>query len=86
MSGPAGGVAAAEYWAVTTSDSVQANGPAQRFYVTTSGTLVLVSKDGSTFTITPAANTWTPLFGYPITTVKVASTATGIIAEGWGAQ
>ncbi len=80
------GNALAQYWAVTPSNTPQANGPAQRFYATAGGTLVLTSADGSTFTITLAANSWTPLFVYAIVTVGSASSATGIIAEGWGAS
>lgn len=80
-------VAAKQYAAVTPSDSVPiANGPAQRFYCTGGTTMSLLSGDGSAIAITVAANTWTPLFNYPIAFVKATGTsATGIVAEGWGA-
>lgn len=70
-----------QYFAITAGSALA--GHAQRIYATGAGTLVLTSSDGSTFTITIGANTWTA-FGYAITAVGGASTATGIIGEGYG--
>lgn len=79
-----GPTATVQYWAVTTSNTKQANGPMQRLWADVTGTLVLTSGDGSTLTLTVPARTWME-FKYPITTVGTSSTATGIIAEGWAA-
>lgn len=77
--------ATVQYWAVTPSNSPQANGPIQRLWVdTTAGTLVLTSGDGSTFTLNAPKSQWIE-FENPITIVGAASTAAGIIASGWGA-
>lgn len=79
------GAATKQYWNVTPSDSAQANGPIEQIWIGSGGTLVLHSGDGSSFTMTnPPVNTWIN-FPYPVTIVNVASTATGIIAAGWGA-
>lgn len=75
--------AANQYWAVTTSNTFQAQGPIGRLWADVAGTLVLTSGDGSTLTVSVPARTWIE-FKYPIVIVGTASTATGIIAEGWG--
>lgn len=71
-----------QYFSITAGQALA--GHAQRIYATGTGTLVLTSSDGSTFTITVGANTWTS-FGYPITAVGGTSTATGLTGEGYGA-
>ena len=73
-----------QYFAITPGSALA--GPVQRIYATGAGTLVLTSGDGSTFTNTMAANTWTPMFGYPIAAVGGTSTATGLVGEGFGAS
>lgn len=78
--------ATAQYWNVTTSNSAQANGPAEWLYVAVTGTLVLTSADGSTFTLSDVpAGDWIEL-PYAVTIIGTASTATGIVAAGWGAS
>lgn len=79
------GAATSQYWNVTPSDSPQTNGPIEQLWVGTGGALALVSGDGSTFTMSnPPVQQWIN-FPYPVKTVKATgTTATNIIAAGWG--
>jgi Domain of unknown function (DUF1939) len=86
--------ATAQYWNVTTSDTAQANGPAQKVWVTltaqgTPGTLAMHSADGSSFTLNFPANweaQWVML-DYAVTIFNVTGTSgvSNLVAAGWGA-
>ncbi len=78
--------ASKQYWAVTPSSSPQANGNIAALWVGVTGTLVLQGADGSPeFTLSAVpAGVWI-VFPYAIQIVDTTSTATGIIAAGWGA-
>jgi hypothetical protein len=78
--------ASKQYWAVTTSATPQANGNIVALWVGVTGTLVLQAADGSpefTLSAVPAGQ-WI-VFPYAIQIVDTTSTATGIVAAGWGA-